>query len=328
MFPSPNIGGYTRDGRRVGPLNKDLLLEIVSLSAQGILVVDAQSPDLKIIYANPAYEDVSGYSAAELAGSAWLEYAAADDDAPELVRLKQNISCSEPSSLSLPFLRKDGDIWLGRLKLTPLESQLDDRKLLLVEYLAEHKAGGGSAELLKRALGLARKKIASLDRTDPVTGLMSRAQFAIMLRRELAIARRNDRSLQLLLFSIPELDAYRQTFGDNAADSCLRMIGAQISGTFRRAGDLSARVENSTLAVAMLGNDEQQASQLIALVQKKTRNLGLHNPRGRIDRYIIVKGVAVSADPKSDDMESLLARAEAALAAESESQSGTVAARG
>jgi diguanylate cyclase (GGDEF)-like protein/PAS domain S-box-containing protein len=297
----------------VGPLNNELLLEIVSLSAQGMLVVDAESPDLKIVYANPAYEESSGYTAAELADSPWLDYAAADEEAPELVRLKQTVSCSEAGSLSLPFLRKDGDIWLGRLKLTPLACQLDDRRLMLVEHLAEARSSADGAELLKRALGLARRKIASLDRTDPVTGLMSRAQFKIMVRREIAVARREDRSLSLLLFSIPELDAYRQTFGDNAADSSLRMIGAQISGTFRRAGDLSARVDQSTIAVAVLGQNEKQANQLIALVQKKARNLGLHNPRGRLDRYVVVHGVAVSADTRSDNVESLLARGTEAL---------------
>lgn len=297
----------------MGPLNNELLLEIVSLSAQGILIVDAESPELIIVYANPAYEETSGYLAAELVDSPWLEYAAADEEAPELVRLKQTVSCVEAGSLSLPFLRKDGDIWLGRLKLTPLESQSDGRRLMLVEHLADARSSADGAELLKRALGLARRKIASLDRTDPVTGLMSRAQFKIMARREIAVARREERTLLLWLFSIPELDAYRQTFGDNAADSCLRMIAAQISGTFRRAGDLSARVDKSTIAVAAIGHNEKQANHLIAMVQKKARNLGLHNPRGRLDRYVIVQGVVVFADTKSDDVESLLARGTAAL---------------
>lgn len=312
----------------MGPLNNEHLLEIVSLSAQGILIVDAESPELKIVFANPAYEESSGYIAAELIDSPWLDYAAADDEAPELVRLKQKVSCTEAGSLSLPFLRKDGDIWLGRLKLTPLESQLDGRRLMLVEHLAEARSTGDGAELLKRALGLARRKIASLDRTDPVTGLMSRAQFRIMVRREIAVARREDRSFLLLLFSIPELDAYRQTFGDNAADSCLRMIGAQISGTFRRAADMSARVDNAMFAVAAIGHNEKQAHQLIASVQKKARSLGLHNPRGKLDRYVVIQGVVISADTKADDVESLLTRGAEALHDLYSEASAPMAARG
>jgi len=310
----------------VGTVKNELLLEIVSLSAQGILIVDSLSPELEIIYANPALEEASGYTAAELTGSSWLTYAAADEESPELVRLKQSVACNEPGSLSLPFLRKDGNIWLGRLRLTPLESSVDGRRLMLVEHAAADRATNDGAELLKRSLGLARKKIASLDRMDAVTGLMSHAHFNLMVKREIAIARREDKSLHLLLFSIPELDIYRKTFGDNAADSCLRMIGAQISGTFRRAGDLSARVDKSKLAVALTGLDEQQTNQLVGLVEKKTRNLGLHNPRGRIGRHVVVQGVAVAVNPQNDDVDALIARGTMALESRNETASVSAAA--
>ena len=65
--------------------------------------------------------------------------------------------------------------------------------------------------------------------------------FQELIRRDLAIARRDQRMITLLLFEIVEFEAYRQTFGSKAADSCQRMIGAQIMRTLRRAGDLCAR---------------------------------------------------------------------------------------
>jgi diguanylate cyclase (GGDEF)-like protein/PAS domain S-box-containing protein len=310
----------------VGTLNNELLAEIVSLSAQSVLIVDSLSPELEIVFANPAFEWLSGYSAAELVGSSWLSYAAADEGAPELVRLRQSVGCNDAGSLSLPFLRKDGSIWLARLRLTPLESSIDGKRLMLVEHMAADRATDDSAELLKRSLGLARKKIASLDRIDPVTGLISKSQFDLMLRRDMAIARRENHAVHLLLFSIPELDIYRMTFGDNAADSCLRMIGAQISGTFRRAGDLSARVDKSILAVSLTGLDFDQVAQLCELVERKTRNLGLHNPRGRIGRHVVVQGVIVVADPVNEDVDGLMARATAALEKRNESPSVPAAA--
>lgn len=297
----------------MGFLDNDLFSEIVSISATGLLVVDASGPDVDIVYANPAYETESGFEADELVGTSWLSYVAADEGSQELVRLKQSVTSSEPLAFNLPFLRKDGNIWLGRLKLTPLESSPDDRRLVLVEHRSGERPTGEDAELLKRALGLARKRLASLDRVDPVTGLMSKMQFSLMLRRELAVARREDKSLHVLFFAIPELDIYRGTYGNNAADSCLRMIGAQIAGTFRRASDLSGRIDESMLAVAVCGYDSDEAMQRVALVEKKARNLGLHNPRGRHGRYIVVHGVVVAADPAADDAETLLGRAAAAL---------------
>lgn len=297
----------------MGSLSSELLEEIVSLSTLSQLVIDASGPETLVVYANPAWETMTGYCSDEIAGADWLEQAAADEDAPEIVRLRQNLSCSDAFELSLPFLRKDGDIWLARLNFSPLNRGDADRRLWLVQHTNEEGGRGDSAELLKRALGRARRKLASFDRTDPVTGLLARGQFELLLRRELAVSRREQRSLHLMLFAIPELEVYRRTFGDNAADSCLRMIGAQIAGTFRRASDLCARLDESTLAVVMLGQDAEQAEQLIAIVERKARNLGLHNPRGHLGRYVVVRGAGTEADPDSDRVESLIARAFALL---------------
>lgn len=297
-----------RDGRCVGDLSYEILQEIVSSSAEGLLVLDASGPEISIVYANPAYEILSGCNAAELEGTPWLMQLAADDDSSEIVELKRRVLCDEAVELSLPLLRKDGDIRPARVRLVPLRSGSAGDRIVLAQHLRQESPRGDNAELLKRALGSARRKLATLDRMDPVTGLLSRAQFELLLRRELAVSRREQRGLCLMLFQVPELDAYRQTFGDNAADSCLRMIGAQISGTFKRASDLCARIDRATLAVAVLGQDEEEALQLIAIVERKARSLGLHNPRGREGRYIFVRGVHVAAEPETDDVVSLTAR--------------------
>ncbi|HUF73109.1 MAG TPA: diguanylate cyclase [Gammaproteobacteria bacterium] len=309
-------------------MDNDLFSEIVSISAAGLLVVDASGPGIEIVYANPTYETASGFEADELVGTSWLSYLAVDEGSQELIRLKQSMAAADAQSLSLPFIRKDGDIWLGRMRLTPLKHSGDERRLVLVEHRSEERPAVEDAELMKRALGIARKRIASLDRTDAVTGLMSRTQFSLMLKREIAVARREERTLCLMLFTIPELDVYRQTYGNNAADSCLRMIGAQIAGTFRRAGDLSARIDESTLAVSVAGYEADEAAERIALVEQKARNLGLHNPRGRSGRYVFVQGVAVAADPDVDDVEALIARGKAALESRGDGASQAAAGRG
>jgi diguanylate cyclase (GGDEF)-like protein/PAS domain S-box-containing protein len=301
----------------VGSISRDLLEEIVALSSESLLIVDAAGAEISIVYANPAYEATTGYSCKELTGSTWLSHAAMEDDAPELTQLRERLAGGEAIEVSLPFLRKDGEIWLGSLKLKPLKSEGRDRHLWLVQHQNRGVQGGHGAELLKRVLSRARHKLANLERIDPVTGLLSRSELELTLRRELALARRDGGSISLLLFAVPELDIYRQTFGDNAADSCLRMIGAQISGTFRRSTDLCARFDRALLAAVIRGQDESQARQLVTLVETKTRNLGLHNPRGRMGRVMFVRGASVQARLAGEDLDALVARALAAVAAES-----------
>jgi diguanylate cyclase (GGDEF)-like protein/PAS domain S-box-containing protein len=294
-------------------LDSELCREVLSLCSQGILIVDAADPGCEIVFVNAAYEHASGYSADDLIGAAWLRFSAADEHMPEFVDLKQNLACRCPATATLPFLRKDGEIWLTRFRMTPLAAGNPDQKLMLIEHTSAEQTPAEGGELLKRALGMARQKIASLDRTDPMTGLLSQAQFVLMLRREIAVCRRESQTLELLLFSIPDLEIYRSTFGHKAANSCLRMISAQVAGTFRRASDLSARIDESTLAVAIRGQDREIADMLIRAVENKARNLGLHNPRGKFGRYLVVKGASVTADTAADDADSLMQRCRAAL---------------
>lgn len=301
----------------MGRPTNELFREIVSLGSQAVLVVDVAKPHYRIVYANRAYEALSGFSAEELAGSPWLEYAATDESAPEFVRLSEMVTAGEPGTLSFPFFGRDGEIWAASLKLTPLESGASHDRFVLVEHAVE----SGAVDHAGDAFVQAQQMLASLERTDAVTGLLSNTEFRLMLKRELAVARRHKHDLHLMLFSIPELDVYRETFGSAAGDSCIRMIGAQIAGTFRRESDLSARVGASTLAVSVTGQEREEVLGLVAQVERKSRNLGLHNPRGKLGRYIVVQGVTVPADPATDDVDGLMARAEAALYARGEKPS-------
>jgi len=57
-----------RDAHGIKSLSRHFLEQVVALSSEGILVVDAQDSSLPVVYANSAYEDLTGYSIAELAG--------------------------------------------------------------------------------------------------------------------------------------------------------------------------------------------------------------------------------------------------------------------
>jgi PAS domain S-box-containing protein len=130
----------------VGRLTNDLFREIVSLSSNAVLVVDVTSGKLRIVFANPAYEELSGFSADELEGTSWLEYAATDVSSPEFQRLTAAAASAEPGSHCLPFFGREGEIWAADLKLLPLTSGASKSRLLLVEHTGTSDAIGRSEE--------------------------------------------------------------------------------------------------------------------------------------------------------------------------------------
>ena len=316
-----------RDAHGIKSLSRHFLEQVVAFCSDGVLVVDAQDSSLPVVYANPAYEDLTGYPTAELAGRPWSMLRREADSEPELQRLKGAIGRSEACRVTVADLRKDGSAWVVDLHVAPLvNARGETRYFVCVHKPSASMAAAGGADaaaalddsadssgeltLLQRELGRARQKIANLDRVDPTTGLLRFGHFQETLRRDLAIARRDKRFVTLLVFEIVDLDVYRQTFGGKAADSCQRMIGAQIMRTLRRAGDLCARYDDKTLVAAVLGQTPDDVRHLVDQIADNVRQLGLHNPRGRSGRHIAVRPVLIACAPgTNDDAEALVTRA-------------------
>ena len=310
-----------RDANGIRSLNRHTLEQIVAASSAAMLVADASRPELPIVYASPAYERLTAFAAAELAGRPWATLARAAGD-ESFAPLAAGIDRRESCRATIDELRKDGSSFRCEVSITPLRGQRGDVRFLLLAHeavpeLERDVAADAAAAFdfaadnsgLQRALG-ARQKLATLDRIDPATGLVRFTHFRDTLRRDLLIARRERRFVTLLVFEIVEFDVYRQTFGDKAADSCQRMIGAQIMRTLRRAGDLSARYSDGTLVAAVVGQHASEVQPVVDRIAESVRQLKLHNPRAKSSRYIETRVSVIGCPPGAhDDPEPLIARA-------------------
>jgi len=312
-----------RDATGIRALNRHTLEQIVSANPAGVLVADASRPELPIVYANAAYERLTGYALAELAAQPWpaLARAAAGDEA--FASLKAAIGRGEACRAAISDVRKDGTSFTCVVSITPLQGPRGDLRYFFLsheliaadlvqsgEEPAPAADGSGELVLLQRELGHARQKIATLDRVDQSTGLVRFPYFQETLRRDLAMARRDRRFVTLLVFEIVEFAAYRQTFGDKAADSCARMIGAQIMRALRRAGDLCARYDEATLVAAAVGQHASEVQPLVERIADNVAQLRLHNPRAKASRYIETRVLVIGCPPGAhDDPEPLITRA-------------------
>lgn len=299
-------------------LNRQILEEIANSSNEGIIVIDAGALDYRVIYVNPAYEQLSGYSADEVVGRAWPILESSGDDSDELAALRAALGRSEQHAATLPDVRKDGTSWLCRLRVQPILNRRGELKQYLVmqrEAAAAAKLQSGpQVGLLQRELRRARQKAANLDRVDLASGVLRYEYFLELADRDCRTARRERVDVAVALFEINDLDVYRQTFGAKAADSCLRMIAAQVTGSLRRAGDICGCDEDKRIVAFTQGQDTDQLGELAERVATNVRRLGLHNPRGRSGRYITVRaGVAACTPESSDTLASLIDEARAQL---------------
>lgn len=313
------------DLERTTLLGRHVLETIVASSSEAIALLDAQNAELPLVYANAAYESLTGRSADTLIGRPW---SLLDEDSavsPGLERLRIAARRGEACDVRLSGTRRDGTSWCGDVSLRALHTPDGEIEYLLCQYRAA-SAGAAAAEdstpieieLLRQAMGQARAqprpRTVSQDTIDPVTGLLRYEQFMMLLAHDLGVARRDHHAVSLLAFEVVELDVYRRTFGDKAAESAMRMIGAQVAGAFRRASDSSTRRDDATILAAVIGQGPEQAAALAERVATKVRGLGLHNPRAASGRQLWVRHAVAGADPDSVDAAAFVEHVRARLA--------------
>lgn len=92
----------------------------IAASSNGIIICDARHPDLPLIYVNPAFERMTGYSAAEAIGQNGLFLQGDERNQPDLEKLRAAIREGRDCTVVLRNYRKDGTLFWNELSVSPI----------------------------------------------------------------------------------------------------------------------------------------------------------------------------------------------------------------
>lgn len=99
---------------------RHLLKGAVEASSNGVVLSDPNLPDMPIIYVNPAFERMTGYSADEVLGHNCRFLQDGDKDQPDLRELRAAISEARECQALLKNYRKDGTLFWNELYIAPV----------------------------------------------------------------------------------------------------------------------------------------------------------------------------------------------------------------
>ncbi|WP_071190047.1 PAS domain S-box protein [Trichormus sp. NMC-1] len=92
----------------------------IAASSNGIVIADVSSPDSSIIYVNPAFEHLTGYSADEVMGQNFLLLQGADINQPGLQELSNAMQSGQDCTVILRDSRPDGSLFWHELNISPV----------------------------------------------------------------------------------------------------------------------------------------------------------------------------------------------------------------
>jgi diguanylate cyclase (GGDEF)-like protein/PAS domain S-box-containing protein len=282
-------------------LDADMYRRLVASSPEGVVLVDAQNPERPVIYANPAFEALTGYPAAELLGRNLRLLQGEDREQDGRHRLREALGKGESCRVLLRNYRKDGTVFWNEMTILPLL----DAEGRVTHFAGHHRDAGErlrvDPKLTRDSLSGAHQPTAVAIRDDRLTGLFTLAYLEELLKRDWSVAQREKRSIAVFAIDIDALDLYNATFGRAAGDSMIRRVAHVVSGCLRRSSDVTARIEGGSLIAFAPGLTTEQALRIGQLMAERVRELRIHHPRSAILRYVSVSVGVCAAVPDSAD---------------------------
>ncbi len=88
----------------------------------GVVVSDALAPDMPVVYVNPMFEAMSGFTSAEMVGRNCRHLQGSETDQPGLVAIRNAIRTQTNGYAVLRNYRKDGSLFTNELFISPIKN--------------------------------------------------------------------------------------------------------------------------------------------------------------------------------------------------------------
>ena len=127
-------------------INAKLLQMVINASNDGIVVAEQEGEDNILIYANPAFERLTGYQAQDILYQDCRFLQAGDRQQEGLDVIRDAVIHNRPCRQIIRNYRKDGSLFWNELSITPVFNEADQ----LTYYIGIQKDVTDEVEALER----------------------------------------------------------------------------------------------------------------------------------------------------------------------------------
>ena len=277
--------------------NQNLLISALEDAREGVSIIDAQHPDLPLVYVNGGFESLTGYTSGEIIGKDYRVLQGTDTGQPEIAVMIAAIAKGAGCVVTLRNYRKDGSMFWGEFRIAPLH----DAQGMLTHFIGilRDVAGRWQAELQEETAA----------HIDPLVGIGNRRHFDERFADLLHVAQRIRSGISVLIIDLDHFKLFNERYGRSAGDECLRMVAGCIARSFMRTSDCVARYGGEEFSVVSFSTSAEALRQHAQNLCEHVRALNIphsDSPHGVVT--ISVGGVRRLADREATE-ELLIAQA-------------------
>lgn len=275
-----------------------LMERSLEASSNAVLITDARRDGYPVAYVNPAFSQISGYSAAEVEGQTLDYMVGSGTDPKDIEAIRAAVSGARPESLTIRSYRKDGTQFWNQLFISPVR----DTTGTLTHFIAIMNDISEKKEQ--------DQQLAYQATHDVLTGLGNRSLFHDRLYHDFELARRHDRMLAILFIDLDEFKPINDTLGHKVGDRLLISVSERLNRVVRPS-DTLVRFGGDEFVLLLPDLDRPAEAQEVAerLLYQLDRPHRVENHELHISASI---GIATISD-EVEEPEKLLQRADMAM---------------
>lgn len=277
------------------PIKSHLLYQAITATNNSIMITDATTSDYPIVYVNPGFEMMTGYSFEEVKGKNCRFLQGSDRQQPQLDQIRHSLQHGESCHITLRNYRKDGSLFWNEVSLSPIKDESDK----IIYYMGvqiditdkkraskEQQRYEASLQKMNRELYELNQKLYRLANMDGLTEVANRRCFDETLEQEWKRLTREKKPLSLILGDIDYFKRYNDKYGHLGGDDCLKKVAATIAKATLRPADLVARYGGEEFAVILPDTPYEGAKQVAQRILDSLHSLKLLHEASDVKPYV------------------------------------------
>jgi diguanylate cyclase (GGDEF)-like protein/PAS domain S-box-containing protein len=209
----------------------------LAASSNGVLIADATQPNFPIMYANPAFCQMTGYTLIDVMGRN-CRFLQNDDRAqPQIAAMRAAVDRKESVHVVMRNYRKDGSLFWNELFISPVPDERGE----ITHYIG----------ILNDITTLKQneEKLAFQANHDELTGLPNRRLFDDRLQQAIFQAARHAASVAVLCLGVDNFSLLSESLGHAAGEQLLKDIAARLLGCLRSHDTVSRHGGNEFMLI-------------------------------------------------------------------------------
>lgn len=274
-----------------------LLKQGIESAVNAIVITDATVPGNPVLYANPAFERITGYRPEEVLGRGMSFLRGGDDDQPQLGEIRLALKHQREGRALLRNYRKDGSLFWNELYIAPVKGNGQISHFVgVLNDVTEAKRY--ESELERQAT------------YDGVTGLPNRNLLHDRIGQGIAHAQRHDHALAVLFLDLDRFNLVNESYGHAFGDLLLKAVAERLVICVRKEDTVGRQGgDEFVIVLSDLGREEEAALVAEKIIDAFAAPLHLE---GR--ELFISASIGIAIYPRDGrDTEGLLRAADTAL---------------